>query len=618
MEKGYKGIQKQTLPNGKYAINTEVQDVVIVPTHDITLDWSDKQKPTTNYDANLTAIKLNSMDGFAFSVHLTQVFCIPAENVPMMISRLFSEKTNVDLSSDSSSDNEKFTSIRSLIVRVIEPTVKHHFTACAQKSDLIDFKDKLQQIQKDAVDEIKAALDKYGVEAINTSISQLDLPDDMEEYYRERAKIKEKGKNIESEIETEKIRIQRENLIQVSKNQDDILRSQAEAEIARNQAQANIYFSQAEAESIRQRGTAEASILEAKLSAEVRAMGGFDNYIKRFQIDRISQIKLPNFLSSNGSQSGIMEAILAPVLLGNSHANPALVGNYLEASSANNQPQLPPSLPRCPIVLLLDTSSVMSREYLDQLTEGINTFKEQLNQDKIASQNVEIAVLTFGGSSTIVQRWISNESFSTPRLTLGGQAATGQGIAHALKMVESCKNIYHRNHLQYYQPWIFLITGSVPNDNWQESAKQVQQAVIDKQLKFVTVGVENANIKILNQIAPDQIPPVILENLKFKPLFHWIAFQMKKIIHNQQQENFLKGLAEVVEDAKSSLHPDQAEYLSEHTAGIIQEVYQEQPSRDDYSHHAAELYKLAQQIGGEEGQKILELIPNITKSVKFS
>jgi len=52
--------------------------------------------------------------------------------------------------------------------------------------------------------------------------------------------------------------------------------------------------------------------------------------------------------------------------------------------------------PRCPCVLLLDTSSSMSGPSIDQLNAGLHQFQKELANDALASQRVEIAVITFG------------------------------------------------------------------------------------------------------------------------------------------------------------------------------------------------------------------------------
>src|ERR1700743_1740522 len=52
--------------------------------------------------------------------------------------------------------------------------------------------------------------------------------------------------------------------------------------------------------------------------------------------------------------------------------------------------------PRCPCVLLLDTSVSMAGMPMMQLNEGVRTFKQELLQDPLATKRGEVAVVTFG------------------------------------------------------------------------------------------------------------------------------------------------------------------------------------------------------------------------------
>ncbi len=349
-------------------------------------------------------------------------------------------------------------------------------------------------------------------------------------------------------------------------------------------------------------------------------VGGFQNYLAELRVRNLPQLRLPNVLvSTNGGQSGLLEAYIAPMLDSSNSQQllPISSQPQLPTGNTTNTRQIKASVPRCPIIFLLDTSSSLSNEYLEGLIEGINTFEEQLSQDDTASRCVEVAIITFGNSAKVVQPFTNAGNFSLHQMGLGGTAATGRGIELSLKIIEHRQRIYTSQNIQHYQPWIFLITGSNPNDNWQDAVQQVKQAVGNQQLNFLTVGVENADMNILNQIAPPKFPATKLEGLKFEPLFYGLAHLMKRIAHRQEKESLLQGLVNAVEQAKSSLPPEQAETLVEYAAKFMSEVAKEKPSRQDYTPNVAKLIKTARQIG-EDGNAIVELVPDITKTLGFN
>ncbi|WP_424097516.1 SPFH domain-containing protein [Moorena producens] len=608
VERGYKGIWKTPLPAMTHPINTEVMKVVIVPTHEIALDWSDKDKDATNYDANLQAIKLSSQDGFPFFIEVTQTIKIPEENAPQMISRIVSEGVTVsDLKTGIDSSPQKFSSIRNLVTRVLEPMVRSSFQIAAEGYDLMDFKNGHGERQREVEQQIKQTLSEYGVDAVKTSISEIDLPDNIEKLLRERSEIQQRSKNYDVKIDEQKKRQEYEHRKAVADSQKDLVAVELKAG------------------SIRAIGQAEAEVLGAKLRAEVDALGGPQYYLAKVRAENLPQIQLPQVLvDSNGSHSGLLDAFVAPMLLGNPITqlpllNPAIGGKQpaLPTTGSTKLPQLQASLPRYPIVLLLDTSSSMPEEYLERLVQGINTFDQELVKDETVCRCVEVAIVTLSNSAKVVQSFTTAGNFSVHELELSGTAATGRGIELALKIIENRKSIYKNQNLPLCPPWIVLITGSAPSDHWQNAAQQVKQEVAAKQLNFLAVGVEGADMDILNQISPPQFPATMLKDWKFAPLFHGLAHQMKRIIHYQEKEALLQGLVQVVEQAKSALSPEQAKKLDEYTTKLMIQVSKEQPSRQEYTDNAAGLYREARDIG-EDGKPITELLPNITKRLGFS
>src|SRR3954470_5576686 len=52
--------------------------------------------------------------------------------------------------------------------------------------------------------------------------------------------------------------------------------------------------------------------------------------------------------------------------------------------------------PRCPCMLLLDTSGSMTGRPISELNAGLQTFASQMMNDGLAAKRVEVAVMSFG------------------------------------------------------------------------------------------------------------------------------------------------------------------------------------------------------------------------------
>jgi len=103
----------------------------------------------------------------------------------------------------------------------------------------------------------------------------------------------------------------------------------------------------------------------------------------------------------------------------------------------------------------------------------------------------------------------------------------GEAIQKALEMVEQRKNRYRQNGIAYYRPWIFLITDGAPTDEWQTSALDVEEGEKSGSFSFFAVGVENADMEVLGQIATRQ--PLKLKGLQFRDLFVWLSKSMRRV-----------------------------------------------------------------------------------------
>jgi uncharacterized protein YegL len=183
---------------------------------------------------------------------------------------------------------------------------------------------------------------------------------------------------------------------------------------------------------------------------------------------------------------------------------------------------------RCPVILLLDTSGSMIGAAMDALNQGVNLFKENIQADTKASLSVEVALITFGPVK-LVQDFVTIDQFTPPTLVADGVTPMGEAIEYALDLLTTRKAVYQENGIQYYRPWIFMITDGAPTDPWQDAAARIHQGEADRKFCFFSVAVEGADLKTLAQIAPIDRPPVLLNGLDFQSLFVWLSKSMKRV-----------------------------------------------------------------------------------------
>jgi len=186
--------------------------------------------------------------------------------------------------------------------------------------------------------------------------------------------------------------------------------------------------------------------------------------------------------------------------------------------------------PRCPCVLLLDTSKSMSGKPISELNAGLKLFRDELLEDDLASKRVEVAIVAFG-PTRVEHDFATPEFFETPDLEAEGETPLGAAIEEALALVDQRKETYRENGINYYRPWIFLITDGAPTDPWETAAKKIQAGEKEGRFAFFPVGVQNANMDVLAKLSTRS--PLHLDGLRFRDLFTWLSRSLHKVSQSQ-------------------------------------------------------------------------------------
>ena len=193
--------------------------------------------------------------------------------------------------------------------------------------------------------------------------------------------------------------------------------------------------------------------------------------------------------------------------------------------------------PRCPCVLVVDVSSSMYGAKMDQLNSGIATFAQELKADQLASLRTEVAIVTFGSGSEMPQDFVTADQFNPPTLVANGVTEMSAGINLALDKIEERKQMYRDNGIDYYRPWLFLITDGAPTESQEvvnAASARLKQAESEKRVATFSVGVEGADMGLLTEISPRR--PLMLKGMEFSGMFVWLSQSMSRVSASRTDE----------------------------------------------------------------------------------
>ena len=237
--------------------------------------------------------------------------------------------------------------------------------------------------------------------------------------------------------------------------------------------------------------------------------------------------------------------------------------------------------PRVPICLCLDTSGSMGAvegectptgetifkdgktwnivtggtSRISELQKGVELFYESIREDEIAVYSAEIAIVTFDSKAKCVMDFANIERQNEmPRLIAEGDTAMGEGVNLALDLLEKRKQEYSDKGVDYYQPWLVIMTDGVPNGSAAEMSRAVKRTVEmvnGKKLTVFPIAIgDEGDLSALAEFSPKRAP-LKLQGLKFREFFEWLSQSVSRTSQSTPGEtisldlNGIKGWAEL-------------------------------------------------------------------------
>ncbi len=152
VEHNQRGVWRQALVPGKYALNPYALKVELVPTVNFVLRWITGQVEMHQYDKDLTSVELITADGYEPVMPLSLVLHIDYEKAPSVVQR--------------------FGDVKRLISQTLDPILTAYFRDVAQSSNMLDLLTKREEIQGRATQELGRRFKEFDINCVAVLIGR--------------------------------------------------------------------------------------------------------------------------------------------------------------------------------------------------------------------------------------------------------------------------------------------------------------------------------------------------------------------------------------------------------------------------------------------------------------
>ena len=99
----------------------------------------------------------------------------------------------------------------------------------------------------------------------------------------------------------------------------------------------------------------------------------------------------------------------------------------------------------------------------------------------------------------------------------------------AIRILGDRKQQYKDKGVDYYQPWLVLMTDGMPTDDIEEAVGRVVSMVNGKELSVFAVGIGDlADMNTLSLFSPSR-QPLRLRGLEFENFFEWLSASVQRV-----------------------------------------------------------------------------------------
>lgn len=187
-----------------------------------------------------------------------------------------------------------------------------------------------------------------------------------------------------------------------------------------------------------------------------------------------------------------------------------------------------PDRPQAACALVLDTSRSMRGGKIHGLEAGVKAYRDYLLRDEMAKDVVETCIITFDDEPHLLHAFSNVEQMPELHLQAKGWTALGAALDKALTEIEDRKRYYRQEGIDYYRPFLVVITDGAPTDmkgkqRFEEYMAKIQEGSRAKKFYPIFLGTKSADFDRLKRLVGDAGAVVGVDDARFEELFQWLS-----------------------------------------------------------------------------------------------
>lgn len=215
--------------------------------------------------------------------------------------------------------------------------------------------------------------------------------------------------------------------------------------------------------------------------------------------------------------------------------------NYLNDLAEGNESV------RQPICFCLDVSLSMTSA-IAELNQNIAEFYKQLLSEERTRDSADVAIVTFGKSVSVYEDFSGIDKKNPPQLSADGSTPMGEGVQLAVKILGERKKEYKAHGIDYFQPWLVIMSDGAPDPDDLPLVKTMQadcmKLIKSEKLLVISIGIGKADMNILQGFSDIPVFNGSQQN-DFKKFFRALAKSVVAVADSPNE----KSASEVIQAA---------------------------------------------------------------------